>query len=353
MEGETMQTLIAAVVIFGLLIFIHELGHFLMARRVGIGVIEFAIGFGPRLLSRQSGETVYSLRVFPLGGFVRLVGEEPEEKDEFSSNTVPENSFQVKSVWARFAVIAAGPVMNFILAIVLFSLIYFAFIGVPEFNSTVIGELLPGGQAEEVGLQQGDRIVSIAGQRVTDWHELVALIHANPQQEIVIEFERQGEFRSVSVVPEQDEQTGEGRIGIQAASRKFAFFPSIRAGMEHTIWFVQMFAVSIAQMITGQAAPDVVGPVGIIQIVGEVARTGVMNLMSLAAIISLNLGILNLLPIPALDGSRLMFLVIEGVRGRPVDPQKESFIHFVGFTALILLMIVIAFRDIARLDLFF
>lgn len=341
-----MLTVIAAIVIFGLLIFFHELGHFLVAKRVGIGVIEFAIGFGPRLISQQSGDTVYSLRVFPLGGFVRLVGEDPEESDE-------EGSFQNKPVWARFSVIAAGPIMNFILAVLLFSLIYFAFLGVPVAGSTVIGAVMEDGRAEMAGLQPGDRIVSIAGERVDDWGQLVARIHAHPDEEIAIEFERDGQIRNVSVVPERDPQTAEGRIGIQQQTVMFAPLLSLRAGVEHTIWFIRLFATSIMQMVTGRAAPDVVGPVGIIRIVGEVAKTGVVNLMSLAAIISLNLGILNLLPIPALDGSRLMFLLLEGVRGRPIDPQKESFIHFIGFTVLILLMIVIAYRDLTRLNIFF
>lgn len=341
-----MLTPIAAIVIFGLLIFFHELGHFLVAKRVGIGVTEFAIGFGPRLFSHQAGETMYSLRVFPLGGFVRLVGENPEESNE-------KGSFQNKPVWARFLVIAAGSTMNFILAILLFSFIFFAYLGVPLLNSTEIGAVLAGGQAEEVGLQQGDRIISIAGDQVADWAELVSLIHAQPGEEIEIIYERQGQASAVTLVPVRDPQTGEGRIGIQAQVRMFAPLLSIRAGLLHTVWFLRLFASTIMQMVTGYAAPDVVGPVGIIQIVGEVARTGVVNLMSLAAIISLNLGILNLLPIPALDGSRLVFLLVEGMRGRPIDPQKESFVHFVGFTVLILLMIVIAYRDLSRLNLFF
>ncbi|MBT9167820.1 MAG: Regulator of sigma-W protease RasP [Syntrophomonadaceae bacterium] len=341
-----MLTLVATIVIFGLLIFFHELGHFLVAKRLGVGVTEFAIGFGPRLLSRQSGETTYSLRAFPLGGFVRLVGENPEDSKG-------EDSFQNKPVWARFLVIAAGSTMNFLLAVLLFSLIYFAFLGVPLSSSTEIGVVQPGGRASEAGLLQGDRVISIAGERVDDWEELVSLIHAHPEQEIVVEYERQGEIRLVALVPLRDPQTGEGRIGIQAQIHMFSPLLSISAGLQHTFWFIQLFAYSIMQMVTGSATPDVVGPVGIIQIVGEVARTGVVNLMSLAAIISLNLGILNLLPIPALDGSRLVFLLVEGMRGRPIDPQKESFVHFVGFTVLILLMIVIAYRDLTRLNLFF
>jgi regulator of sigma E protease len=341
-----MLTFIASVVIFGLLIFFHELGHFLVAKRLGIDVIEFAIGFGPKAVSRQIGETVYSLRVFPLGGFVRLVGEDPDEVEE-------EGSFQKQPVWRRFAVIASGPVMNFILAVLLFSLIYFAFIGVPVYQSTAIGELLPGGRAEQAGLMAGDRIISVAGEEVDKWHDLVALINAHPDTEIAIEFERENQLQALTVTPQRDPQAGVGLIGIWPQTRMFAVFPSLSLGVTHTISFLRFIAASIMQMLTGSVAPDVVGPVGIIQIVGEVARTGVVNLLSLAAIISLNLGFLNLLPIPALDGSRLMFLVVEWIRGRPVDPHKESFVHFVGFTVLILLMIVIAYRDLVRLNISF
>ena len=334
-----MLTLVASVVIFGFLIFFHELGHFAVAKKVGIGVYEFAIGFGPKIISWKSGETDYSLRAFPLGGFVRLVGEDPEEADV-------EGSFQQQSVFKRFAVIAAGPIMNFILAILLFSLIYFAFMGVP---STIIGAIEPGEPAQQVGLQEGDRITAVAGESVQGWNELTALIHAHPEQEISIEFEREGTVQSVQVVPQLEPETGQGRIGIGTQSRMFALLPSLIMGVEYTFWLLGFFITSIVQMISGTIAPDVVGPVGIISLVGEVARTGITDLLSLAAIISLNLGFINLLPVPALDGSRLMFLLLEGVRGRPIDPKKESFVHFIGFTLLILLMLVITFNDVSRL----
>ena len=340
-----MITFIASIAIFGLLIFFHELGHFMVAKRAGIGVIEFAIGFGPKLTSFQSNETVYSIRVFPLGGFVRLVGEDPEETNE-------EGSFQKQPLLNRFSVIAAGPIMNFILAILLFTMIFFVW-GIPVTDSTVLGDVLPEAPAAAAGLQPGDEILSIAGEPVQNWNEIVAVVHAHPEQEIEIEFVRNGEFRSLRIVPLREPTTGEGRIGIQHETRRFDPLASLRLGVSSSAMFLRFIVVSIVQMISGQAPADVVGPVGIIQIVGEVARTGVIReLLSLAAIISLNLGFINLLPIPALDGSRLMFLLVEGVRGRPVDPQKESFIHFIGFTALILLMILIAYRDLARLNIF-
>jgi regulator of sigma E protease len=341
-----MLTFIASIVIFGLLIFAHELGHFLVAKRARIGVTEFAIGFGPRLLGWQRGETTYSLRIFPLGGFVRLMGENPEEGELAGS-------FQSKPVWQRFAVILAGPLMNFLLAVLLFSLIYFAFVGIPLYQSTAIGNVLTGGQAEAAGLLPGDRLLNIAGRDVNNWYDLVRAINEHPEQEITIEFLRYDVPLSVQITPRQDPKTGRGLIGISPQVRLYSFLPSLQQGLTHTFWFLGFIASSILQMITGRIAPDVVGPVGIIQIVGEVARTGIVNLLSLAAIISVNLGLLNILPIPALDGSKLMFLVVEGLRGRPVDPRKESFIHFIGFTVLIFLMIIVAYRDLLRLDILF
>ncbi|HHX73297.1 MAG TPA: RIP metalloprotease RseP [Firmicutes bacterium] len=341
-----MLTIVASVIIFGLLVFFHELGHYAVAKKAGIGVIEFAIGFGPRIFTWEKGETIYSLRIFPLGGFVRLTGEDPGESDE-------EGSFQKQPVWKRFAVIACGPLMNILLSVLLFSLLYFAFLGVPAYDSTAIGKMLPEGVAEKAGLQSGDRILSIAGEEVNSWPEVVAVIHAHPQEEIEIVFVRGNDTHRIKVTPVRDPQSGNGLIGIQAETKLYSFLGAARLGFEHTFWLLRYIAVSLVQMVTGRVAPDLVGPVGIIQIVGEVAKTGIMNLIQLAAIISLNLGFLNLLPIPALDGSRLLFLLIEGVRGKPIDPQKESFVHFIGFTILILLMIVIAYRDLMRLDIFF
>lgn len=343
-----MLTLVSSVFIFGLLIFCHELGHYLVAKKTGIGVREFAIGFGPRVLSWQGQDTVYSLRAFPLGGFVRLVGDDPEEEDQDH-----EHSFQNFPVWSRFAVIASGPVMNFVLAILLFSLIYFAFLGIPQYDSAVIGDLLPGGEAEAAGLLPGDRLIEIDGVKVGNWYDVVTQINKNPEKEIVIVYERNDSMRSLLVTPRRDPQTRVGIIGITPKTRRFAFLPSLAAGFSNTVGFIRFIFMSLVQMLSGKMAPDVVGPVGIVKIVGEVARTGVVNLLSLAAIISVNLGLFNLLPIPALDGSRLMFLVAEAIRGKPVDPRKESLIHFVGFTVLILFMLLVAYRDLVRFEIFF
>lgn len=337
-------TIVSSVFVLGIIIFFHELGHFLVAKRAGVAVQEFALGFGPKVISWHSAGTDYSLRIFPLGGFVRLTGEDPEEVDE-------PGSFQKQRVATRFAVIAAGPLMNFLLAVVLFSLLSFAFIGITAFP-VQIGQILAGERADQVGLEVGDTLLTIDEKVVESWEQVVRIINENPGQEILMVVERDGEVLQFPVTPKADEETGRGLIGIGPKTNRYQLIPSLRLGFANTWRFITFILVSLVGMVRGQIPADIAGPVGIISIVGEVAQTGLVNLLSLAAVLSINLGLINLLPIPALDGSRLVFLLVEGVRGRPVDAKKESFVHFVGFTLLILLMIFIAYRDLIRLDLF-
>ncbi|MGI6328657.1 MAG: RIP metalloprotease RseP [Dethiobacteria bacterium] len=337
-------TIIASIIIFGLLIFVHEFGHYIVARMAKIRVLEFAVGFGKELLRWEKKGTRYTLRIFPLGGFCRLLGEDPEEAYQ-------SGSFQEKSLLSRLAVIAAGSIMNFFLGIILFSLVYFLFLGVPQTGIAQVGEVLPQSRAEEAGIENGDLILSIDGKKMETWDDVVSYINANPDKEISILANRDNRDLLINVVPQKEGETGKGFIGIAPVYKKYALFPSVGLGITYTWLFVKLIFVSLAQMITGQIPADVAGPVGIIAVVGEVMQTGIGNLFTLAAIISINLGIINLLPVPALDGSRLIFLVLEGIRGKPIDPQKEGFIHFVGFTFLILLMILIAFQDIRRLFL--
>ncbi|MDO9534086.1 MAG: RIP metalloprotease RseP [Bacillota bacterium] len=335
-----LNTIIASIVIFGLLIFVHELGHFLAARLVRIRVLEFAIGFGKELFGWEKKGTRFTLRLFPLGGFCRLLGEDPEDSHK-------KGSFQEKTLSSRLAVIAAGSVMNFLLAVVLFSLVYFFFWGVPQTQNTQIGEVLPQSRAYDAGLRDQDIIRSIDGVEMERWDNVVSYINANPENQITLLVEREKSEFVIPVVPV--EENGRGLIGIAPVYEKYLFLSSIGLGFTYTWFFVKLIFLSLAQMITGDIPADVAGPVGIVAVIGEVTQTGVSNLFSLAAIISINLGIINLLPIPALDGSRLIFLALEGIRGKPIDSQKEGFIHFIGFTVLIMLMILIAFQDITRL----
>ncbi len=335
-----LNTIIASIIMFGILIFAHEFGHFIVAKWARIKVLEFAIGFGKELIGWQRGATRFTLRIVPLGGFCRLFGEDPEEAGG-------EGSFQSKPLGWRFAVISAGSLFNFLLGALLLTLLYFFFLGAPQTDLTRIGEVLPEGRAYEAGLKSGDKILAINNNPVQNWDAVVSKISAYPEEEITMLLERDGKEIDFTLVPA--EQEGLGRIGIAPVFEKYAFFTSIYLGFSYTWFFIQLVFVSLFQMIAGTIPADVAGPVGIGAVVGEVMQEGLSNLLSLAAIISINLGIINLLPIPALDGSRLVFLALEGIRGKPVDPQKEGFIHFIGFALLMMLMIFIIFQDISRL----
>jgi regulator of sigma E protease len=335
-----MQTIIASIFVFGVLILVHELGHYFVARLTGIRVLELAIGFGPKIISWRKDDIDYSLRAIPLGGFCRMLGEDPTEANE-------PDSFPQKPILSRAAVLISGAGMNLILAVVVFFIIFFFIVGVPDTGSARIGYIIEESPAETSGLEAGDRIVSIDGAPVNEWDDVLMLISAKPDQEIAIRFEREGMTREIEVVTERVAETDRGMIGIGPALDKYRFIPSLLTSFER---FGAVIS-SIYQVVTGQAPLDVAGPVGIIFVISEVAQTGFVNLLLLTALISISLGIMNLLPIPALDGGRLFFLLIEAVRGRRIDPEKEGFIHFIGFALLILLILFVTYQDLLRFDI--
>ncbi|ACB85019.1 RIP metalloprotease RseP [Natranaerobius thermophilus] len=338
-----METLIYSIIIFGLLIFMHEFGHFIIAKLNKVSVLEFAMGFGPKLVGFQKGETKYSLRIIPLGGYCRMKGEDPDESDE-------EGSFLKATPLQRIAILAAGSIMNFVLAIILLSTLY-GTLGVPGDDPNEVGHIVEDGVADEAGIEPGDEITRVNDTEIDSWEQLVTIINENPGEELELSIHRNGDNFQLTVVPEEEPETGRGLIGITNL-QEASFFAAIRQGAEETWWFTTMIFVGLYQMITGQIEADVAGPVGIVHMIGEVAETGLVNLLPFAAFLSINLGILNLLPIPALDGSRIIFSLVELIRGRPVDPTKENFVHFIGFAFLIMLMFVILYNDLMRLEIF-
>lgn len=343
-----MLTFIASVFVFGMLIFFHELGHFMVAKLVGIKVHEFSLGFGPKLFGIPRGETSYNLRALPLGGFVRMAGMDPnEEEDEKDA----ERGFNKKTIGQRIAVIFAGPLMNFLLAVILLALI-FAFQGMPV-ATTGIEDVLSGYPAEKAGIIAGDKIVAINGQRVENWEELVGLINQRPEENIKVTVARDETERIFEIKTIKDEN-GLGKIGIVPAKgfRQTGIFQSLVLGVEWTGKVTFMILDFISKMIFGQAPADLGGPVRVVTEIGKAAQIGFFFLLQLAAFLSINLGLFNLFPIPALDGSRILFLAWEKVRGRPVDPVKENFIHLVGFGLLLLLMVVITYNDILQIFVF-
>lgn len=334
--ASTITTALASVIIFTLMVFSHEFGHFIMAKKAGVAVEEFSIGMGPKILSWKRNETKYSLRVFPVGGYVKMLGEEDKAEGE--------GSFHNKTLSRRIGIILAGPVMNIALAILLFSIIFFV-IGTP---TTVIDTVIDGYPAHIAGIKPGDRVVYINGEKTESWEELQALIASSGAEQMEFLIEREGEMKNISVFSITEPDRGQRIVGITPVFQK-AILGSVRLGITKSFEVIGLMVSYLGQLITGKASTeDVVGAVGVIQLVNQATKTGILDVMFLAAFLSLNLGVINLLPIPALDGGKMIFLILEGIRGKPIDIEKEGLIHFIGFVFLILLIIMITWKDISR-----
>jgi len=335
-----------AVLVLGFLIFVHELGHFMVAKIVGIQVDEFSIGFGPKLFGYQKKkDTLYTIRLLPLGGYVKMAGENPEDEESV-------NGFNTKPLKHRFAVISAGSIMNFLVAILLIVITY-GVIGIPiASNSNIIGEVIQGSPAMAAGLQSGDRIISINDVPTKNWEDVSGNIRKNGGQELKLIVERNNQRHSFLIKPKYDPEYKIYQIGITQSIiwQRQGFFQAIQLGLNQSVQFARLVFESIGGLIAGKySTNDVAGPVGITVAIGEAAKGGAGYLMIFAAVLGINLAIINLLPIPALDGSKLIFLTIEGLRGKPVDPEKENFIHLIGFALLMVLFLLITYNDIARI----
>lgn len=328
-------TIIAAIIVFGILVSLHELGHMAAAKSVGIRVNQFALGMGPPIFKKKKGETEYSIRLFPLGGYVKLEGEDEDSSDE--------RSFNNKSIPARIFVLASGSLMNLIFAIVI--LIFLVFM--MGFPVNEIEEVIPGNPAEMAGLQKGDVILEIEGQPIDSWQDVLNAIGKTTKDEIQITIERNNEIQSFTSKVKIDEN-GRRSIGV-AAHLEHSLLKSITEGFKLAFAMIGLMLEFIIGLFRGQSSTaDVVGPVGVFHLVGEAARMGLVSVISFTAMISMNLGIVNLLPFPALDGGRLIILIAQGITGKRIDPDKEGYIHFIGFVILIGLTLLVTFRDIER-----
>lgn len=415
-----LSTVIAFIVIFGALVFFHELGHFVFAKRAGILCREFAIGFGPKVFSFKKGETIYTIRLLPIGGFVRMAGEDPEtielkpgfrvglninngqvdkiilnNKDKYPNarivevekadldhdlviNGYPEDenevltSFKInptaviiedgvetqiapfnrqfgsKTLGQRTMAIFAGPMMNFILAFFIF-LIIALFQGVPA-NEPILGNLTEDGAAKQAGLHEGDKVVTIDGAEISTWTDVVEVIRQNPNKELSFTVDRDGKSFDIRVTPKEvkSENKSIGIIGVYSPVEKSPV-RALTYGFEQTYMWTKEIFVQVGKLVTGQFSINMLsGPVGIYVSTDTVAKSGIFNLMRWAAILSINLGIMNLLPLPALDGGRLMFFGVEALRGKPIDRHKEGMVHFIGFALLMLLMLIVTWNDIQK-----
>jgi len=347
-------TILMTILVLSFIILVHELGHFIAARRAGILCHEFSIGFGPALYSWDDGETHFFVRSIPLGGYVLMAGEVASPAEEGNVQTPyppaePGRNLADKSALQRMTVFAAGPATNFLAAMVLFFVI-FGVVGIPQPTSQ-IERVEAGYPAEEAGIEVGDRIAAINGVQTETWEDVVREIRGRPGEETTITVERDGQRQEVSVeIGYSPHEEGIGYIGIQPTSHPVRqSLPA--AAIEAVAWTAMVFVMLVEVFINllGGETEALLGIVGVGAEVGRAAEMGLANVLWTTASISASIGFFQLLPIPALDGSKLLFLLVEVIRGRPLDPRKEGLINFIGFAFLILLVIYITFQDIARL----
>jgi len=343
------RTLVVFLLTIGLLVLAHEAGHFFTARRFGIKVQEFGFGFPPRLFAIKRGETEYSINLLPLGGFVRLLGENAE--------TFEEGSFASKSIWIRGIVLLAGVTMNFILAVVLFSVTFM--IGVPHAaNGTKIVQVVADSPAAQAGLQVGDIIIKADGQEMNTW-DLKLYTDAHLGKTINFTVKRDEQIiESVPIVPREHPPQGQGPLGIVMSAVFITiadpWYVALWRGFQDAVFIGWMtlkgFGALIVSLFIGQPdLKDAAGPIGIVQLTSQIVQYGIVEVIQFIGFLSVTLALINVLPIPALDGGRLMFVTLEAIRRKRIEPEKESFVHFIGFVLLILLMIILSYNDIVRI----
>lgn len=341
--------IILAILLFSAIIIIHELGHFLLAKANKIRVDEFSLGLGPTIFEKQIGETKFSLKLLPFGGAC-MMGE--DEVDDMS-----EGSFNSKSVWARMSVIVAGPVFNLILGWLL-CVIMVAWIG---YIAPVVTGVEDGYAAAEQGIRAGDVITEVDGKRVHLWDDISLQNLTNTEgTPVEVTYSRNGKETTVTLEPRKMEGDAFARMGINGPSERTetGLIGSLKYGVYTVKYWVDYTFECLKMLIGGQVGiKDLSGPVGIVSVVDDAYQSSVqygmksviLNLMNLCIFVTANLGIMNLLPIPALDGGRLVFLILEAVRGKRIPPEKEGMVHFAGFAVLMVLMIVVMFNDIMKL----
>ncbi len=346
------MTIIYFILILGIIVCIHEFGHFLFAKKAGIYVYEFSIGMGPRLLrwKRKNDETEYSIRLLPIGGYVQMAGEDLE--NDKKSEIPKEKMMQNKKWYQRFLTIIAGVMFNFILALVLLFVI--ALIHGAPYLGTRVGEVAPTSPAAVAGLETGDKIVKIENKKVSNSDMLMLELQVHSGEEITFTVEKKDSTtKEVVINPKKIEENGTEsyQFGFSLDNKaEKGFFAAIKYAFLKTASIIEQMIYIIGYLCIGKLKLNsLAGPIGIFQVVGETAKTGILNIIYLIAFMSLNVGFINLLPIPAFDGGRLLFLLIEKIKGSPVSPKVENTIHSVGFILLMILMVFITYNDILRL----
>ena len=341
-------TIIIGLVVLSVILISHELGHFITAKATGVRVEEFGLGFPPRLISFKRGETRYSLNAVPFGGFNKLTGEE-DPKDP--------RSLAGKKRGIRLLVLSAGSLMNILLALILFSVSYMIPYEVMV-GQIMVGAIAPNSPADIAGIEAGDIILSINGQPTSNSIDLHQYVSENLGEEANLLIQHPDSTQeSIQVIPRREPPQGEGAIGVTikitnatTVTQRYPLWQVVPLGAARLAETVRLWVEGLVSMFTGKATASTIGAIGLVQLSGEAAQFGIIPLLEIAAIISLLLGIMNLLPLPAIDGGRIAFLFLEWVRrGKRISPKREGLIHAIGFTLLIIVAIAFAYQDIIRI----
>ena len=345
-----MLNLIYFVIVLGIIVLVHELGHFMFAKMFGIYVYEFAIGMGPKLFgwTSKNKETVYSIRAIPIGGFCSLAGEEVDDDEKIPKD----RKLQAKPAWQRFLVMFFGAGNNFILAFIILLVVAFGWGAVT--SEPIISELISGNPAEKAGLEVGDYILKINGHKIKTADDIAIYLQVeNKEKPITFSIKRDGEKKDIQVKPIKEEVDGSDiyRVGIKSVGKtERGIIPSIKFAFEKMGSLFRQMVITLKGLFTGGLSVNQLsGPVGIYNIVGTQASAGFENVLYLIALLSINVGFINLLPFPAFDGGRIIFLIIEKIKGSPIKPETENKIHTIGFILLLALMIYITFNDVLKL----
>jgi len=421
---KELQAIIAFLFVFSVIVIIHEFGHYYFAKKAGILVREFAIGMGPKIFQVRKGETVYTLRLLPIGGYVRMAGHDEDEQEikpgmmitieldkenivqklNFDEHLIIENSvpFQIEeadlhrsmtlsgyfvnseekvnlavskqatiiesdgtevvvapierqfnsaSLWNRIKTNAAGPMNNFILSIIIFIIVGFMQGGVPS-NDPVIGQVSDQSAAHEAGLQTSDKIISIDGVDIHSWDEMTSIVRSSADKTLSMTIQRNGDTKNVSITPKSVEGQNGSKIGQLGVTRTLdnSILSILGYGFTQTISVIVLVLSALGSIFTkGFNLNQLGGPVAIYSLTSQVAKNGLIDLLSFMGMISANLGVMNLLPIPALDGGKLVLNFIEGIRKKPLDPEKEGYLTIAGAIFLFALMLLVTWNDIMKL----
>ncbi len=354
-----LTTILATAIVLGILVFVHELGHFILAKKLGVGILKFSLGFGPRLIGKKIGETEYQIAVFPLGGFVKPLGEDPHEEIKEEDR---HRSLWAQPIWKRALIISAGPFFNFFLAAVLFSSANLI-VGLPSLPMIppIVEEVSLGYPAEKAGLKKGDLILSIDGKDISSWEELQSVITNSQGKTLLLKVKRDGEILEINVTPQPfaeknlfGEKISTFKIGVthtppNAVYKRVNPLVAVGSGLVQTWQVIELTVIGIVKIIERVIPAKEVGSfIMIAKMSGEQARRGLLSLAIFTAIISINLGLINLFPIPVLDGGHLLFLGVEAVLRRPLSLRKMEIAQQVGLIFLILLMLFAIRNDLIR-----